>query len=79
MFLYNLQSIKYLLTTYPMLAGFKISSLPLDQWTISIKRHVETEYTKLLSRSVLTDPNVHQIAAHVRRALSAFFTRELSW
>jgi hypothetical protein len=43
MFLYNPQTIQYFQTTYPVLAGFKVCSLPLDQWTFSIKRHVETE------------------------------------
>jgi hypothetical protein len=58
MFLYNPHTIQYFQTTYPVLAGFKVCSLALDQWTFSIKRHVETEYGILGSRSVLTEPNI---------------------
>ena len=39
--------------TYPMLAGFKIGALTLDQRSFSIERHVETENCTVVNGSVL--------------------------
>jgi len=58
LFLYNQYTIQDFQATYPVLAGFCISSLPLDQWSFSIKRHVETECGIMGDGSVLTVPNI---------------------
>jgi len=50
--------IQYFQITYPVLAGFNIGTLPLNQRSFTIKRHVETAYEIIVNRSVLPEQNI---------------------